>query len=71
VAKIQAEVGRGQLANPNKIRHWLRQLMELDPDVSREIITGLARPLPGITPAIRQLAAKTSQEIDEVDDPGS
>jgi transposase-like protein len=70
VTKIQTEVARAEGANPNKIRRWLRQLIELAPDISRRMVAGLAQPLPGVTPAIRQIAAKANQELDDADEPG-
>ena len=56
--KIRREITKGGEANPVKVERWLNSLIDIAPDVSKTITTGLSHPLPGVSDPIRQLAAK-------------
>ncbi len=62
INKIRQEVTKSTQANPNKIGRWLNNLFEIAPDIFQAAKTNLLQPTPGISPAIRQIAAQTGAD---------
>jgi len=58
VAKVRDEVAKGDAANVTKVERWLRQLLDLAPDVADVALKGLANPVAGVAAAIVAIARR-------------
>lgn len=58
VGKVRDEVAKGDEANVAKVERWLRQLMDLAPDVAEVALKGLANPVAGVAAAIVAIARR-------------
>ena len=58
VGKVKEEVGKGDAANAAKVERWLRQLIELAPDVAGVVLKGLANPVAGVAAAVVAVARR-------------
>lgn len=56
--KVKDEVAKGDAANVAKIERWLRQLIDLAPDVAEVALAGLANPVVGAAAAIAAVARR-------------
>jgi hypothetical protein len=62
VQKIQAEATKGEVANPNKVERWLRNLVQMGPDIFEVVFATLTSPAAGIAAVIRSVAEKVKAE---------
>ena len=62
VQKIQAEVARGEQANPNKVERWLGNLAKMAPDILDVTLACLTNPAVGIAAVISKIAEKAKAE---------
>lgn len=58
VARIEAETGRGDAADPALIVDALRTLSDLAPELAATIAAGLVDPSAGVAPVVRSAAAR-------------
>jgi hypothetical protein len=58
VHKVKDEVAKGEMANVAKVERWLKQLLDLAPDVAGVVLEGLATPLAGVGVAIVAVARR-------------
>lgn len=61
VAQIEAEVKKGDAANPTKVERWLRFLAGMADDVAQVTIAALAHPVAGVAKAIQLIAKRADQ----------
>ena len=62
VEYIQQEVIRGDEANGNKVKRWLRNVADMAPDIFDVTVATIINPVLGITEAIRKIAIKAREE---------
>jgi TPR repeat protein len=55
---VKDEVAKGEAANTAKIERWLKQLIDLAPDVAEVALAALANPAAGVATAIAKLAQR-------------
>jgi hypothetical protein len=58
---IQAEAGKGEEANPGKVRRWLKALADAAPDILEVTVSSLMNPVAGVAAAIRSVAERVFQ----------
>jgi hypothetical protein len=62
VQRIEAEVAKGEAANPTKVERWLRTLAGMADDIFDVTAASLVSPAAGIAAVIRKVAAKAREE---------
>jgi hypothetical protein len=62
VQRIEAEVAKGEAANPTKVERWLRTLASMADDIFEVTAASLVSPAAGIAAVIRKVAAKAREE---------
>jgi tellurite resistance protein len=60
VTLVREEAARGEEADVGKLRHWLRTLRAVAPDVLEITAAALLNPVAGVAAAVRALAAGMS-----------
>jgi hypothetical protein len=65
VARLEAEIGRGERASPVKVERWLDYLAELAPGVHSQIIARLMKHNRDVSIAIQAVVQKISSEDDQ------
>jgi hypothetical protein len=58
VKKVEAEVKKGEEANPTKVERWLKFLGDMAPDILQVTAATLANPAMGLSLAIKMIAEK-------------
>ena len=58
VGRVKDEIARGDAANPAKVERWLRQLLEVAPDVGDLTLKWLANPGTGAATAVLAVAGR-------------
>ncbi|HDQ72936.1 MAG TPA: hypothetical protein ENN19_12695 [Chloroflexi bacterium] len=69
VEKIQAEVAKGEEANPNKVRRWLETLGLMADDIVEVTVACLLNPAAGVATVIRKVAEKARKGGEEATSP--
>lgn len=62
IQKIEAEVKKGEQANPSKVERWLKFLAVMAEDIFEVVTTTLANPIAGVAKSIQLIARKARQE---------
>jgi hypothetical protein len=63
IQKIEQETTKGEQANPRKLKHWLKTLVSMAPDIAEVVIATISSPITGISTAVRKVAEKAKSEI--------
>ncbi|RPI52735.1 MAG: hypothetical protein EHM56_08060 [Chloroflexi bacterium] len=64
VGKVKDEVAKGDAVNVAKVERWLRQLIDLAPDVADVALKGLANPVMGVAAAVAAVARRLRPRTD-------
>jgi hypothetical protein len=62
VKKVEAEVKKGEEANPIKVERWLKFLGDMAPDILQVTAATLANPVMGLSLAIKKIAEKAQSQ---------
>lgn len=62
VQRIEQETARGEEANAGKVERWLKNVIEMAPDIGEVVISCLTSPATGIATVIRKIAEKAKAE---------
>ncbi len=63
VENIQAEVEKGENANPRKVERWLNTIADIAPDILDVILAALLSPTGAIAAALRMVAKRAKQNL--------
>ena len=63
VADIEQETGKGEAANPTKLRRWLKLLGDVAPDVLDATVKVLTGPAVGVAQAVTNVARRVADEF--------
>jgi uncharacterized caspase-like protein len=58
VQKVEEEAAKGEMSNPNKVERWLKNLVQMAPDILDVTVACLTHPLTGVGTVIRKVAEK-------------
>lgn len=62
VRRIEAEAGKGEEGNPDKVRRWLKSLADVAPDILKVTVSTLTNPVAGVASAIASVAERVLSE---------
>lgn len=62
VERIEAEVVKGEEANPSKVERWLRTLAAMAEDIFEVVAATLSHPIAGVSKAVQLIAKKAREE---------
>jgi hypothetical protein len=65
IQKVEAEAGKGEHANANKVERWLNGLADVAPDVLDVAIAALTSPIAGASVAVQKISERIKEHHEQ------